>query len=77
MHVLAPSSRAGSTEIAGMRDHGTTHRRPLEVFEPIERAALLAVPQRRGEPVVWQHRRRVHRDCHVLLDGACTRPRGA
>lgn len=34
-----------------MRLHGTTHRRPLEVFEAEEQAALLALPARPYVPV--------------------------
>src|SRR5262249_2334866 len=34
-------------EIAGSRVHGTTGRRPLEVFEQEERAALLPLPNSR------------------------------
>jgi transposase len=51
-------------EIAGTRTHGTTHERPLEVFETVERACLLALPKVSWEPVVWK-RALVHRDSHV------------
>ncbi len=54
-------------EIAGQRIHGTTGQRPLEVFERVERAALLPLPARRFEPVVWK-RATVHRDSHILFD---------
>jgi transposase len=56
-------------EIAGTRVHGTTHRRPLEVFEATERAALLPLPPAPFELVVW-HEAKVHADCHVAFDGA-------
>lgn len=55
-------------EIAGQRVHGTTGRRPLEVFEAEERAALLPLPASRYELVVWKQAH-LHRDCHVQLDG--------
>jgi hypothetical protein len=54
-------------EIAGVRDHGTTHKQPLEQFEAIERAALLPLPTTAWEPVVWR-RATVHRDTHIALD---------
>ena len=54
-------------EIANARVHGTTHRRPAEVFAAEERAALLPLPARRFELVLWQEVR-VHRDSHVAFD---------
>ena len=54
-------------EIAGTREHGTTHRRPLETFLDIERPALLPLPARRYELVVWR-RARLHIDCHLAFD---------
>jgi transposase len=54
-------------EIAGQREHGTTRRRPLEVFELEERAALLPLPATPFEPVEYK-RATVHEDCHVFLD---------
>jgi len=55
-------------DIANMRVHGTTHARPIDLFESHERAALLLrpLPARRFEPVEWKQAR-VHRDCHVEL----------
>jgi len=55
-------------EIAGRRIHGTTGRRPLEVFEAEERAALVPLPASRYDLVVWK-RAQLHRDCHVQIDG--------
>jgi len=54
-------------EIAGTREHGTTHRRPLEVFRELEQAVLQPLPGRRFEPVVWKEAT-VHRDSHVIFD---------
>jgi transposase len=54
-------------EIAGVREHGTTHLKPLEQFEGVERAILRALPKERWEPVVWRVAR-VHRDAHIALD---------
>jgi len=54
-------------EIAGRRVHGTTRRRPIEVFEAEERAALVPLPAHPYVPVVWK-RARVHTDSHVVFD---------
>jgi len=56
-------------EVAGQRIHGTTGRRPLEVFAAEEKPALRPLPRRPFELVVWK-RARVHRDSHVQVDGA-------
>ncbi len=54
-------------EIAGTREHGTTHRRPLHVFQELEQALLRPLPPRRFEPAVWKEAT-VHRDSHVIFD---------
>jgi transposase len=54
-------------EIAGVREHGTTHQQPLEQFEGVERATLRPLPKEPWEPVVWR-RATVHRDAHIALD---------
>lgn len=51
-------------EVAGQREHGTTHRRPLDVFETEERAALKPLPAKRFEMVIWKQPT-VHQDSHV------------
>ncbi|MCP4309519.1 MAG: IS21 family transposase [bacterium] len=53
-------------EVAGQRIHGTTGKRPLEVFELEERQALMALPVVAYEPVVWKQAT-VHRDSHVVF----------
>ena len=53
-------------EIANVRMHGTTRRRPEELFT-VEREALLPLPERRFELVTW-HQARVHQDSHVAFD---------
>jgi transposase len=55
------------SEIANARIHGTTYRRPAEVFEAEERAALRALPERAWEPVEWKEAL-VHRDSHIAFD---------
>jgi transposase len=54
-------------EIAGMRDHGRMHWRPLEVFEAVERGALEPLPVRPFEVIRWKEAK-VHPDSHVLFD---------
>jgi hypothetical protein len=56
-------------EIAGQRIHGTTSKRPLEVFVGEERQTLGALPLTRYEYVIWK-RVRLHRDAHVQIRGA-------
>lgn len=58
---------AWTLEIAGMRVHGSTHRRPLEVFEEEERHALLPLPTRPFVPVIWRQAK-VHTDSHISFD---------
>jgi transposase len=58
-----------TTEIAGTRQHGITRRKPLEVFEAEERAALLELPKAPFVPVVWKEAK-VHRDSHVVFEEA-------
>lgn len=41
-------------EIAGMRVHGTTRRKPLEVFDQVERATMLPLPAAAWQPVRWR-----------------------
>lgn len=54
-------------EVAGTRLHGTTGRRPLDVFEREEKDVLRALPARRYQPVMWKEAT-VHRDSHVEYD---------
>jgi transposase len=56
-------------ETAGQRIHGTVKERPLERFEQIERAALLALPEGPYQLAVWK-RVKLHPDCHVVFQGA-------
>lgn len=55
-------------KVAGQRVHGSTGRRPAEVFEQEERQALLPLPAVPYELVVWK-RAQLHTDCHVQIDG--------
>jgi transposase len=54
-------------EVAGTREHGTTHQAPLRLFNEYERAALLPLPD---EPFTLREIKlvKVHPDCHVTID---------
>ncbi len=52
--------------IAGQRIHGTTWKKPLEVFESLEKAALLPLPRTPFEVVTWRTAK-VHPDSHVAF----------
>lgn len=54
---------------AGLRVHGTTKRRPLEVFNDIEKTALLDLPDSPFSKVTWKEAV-LHRDCHVVVNGS-------
>jgi transposase len=54
-------------EVASERIHGTTKKRPREVFEDIERPSLLPLPARPFEPVTWR-RSTLHQDAHLWFD---------
>jgi hypothetical protein len=57
------------SEIAGRRIHGTTGKKPLEVFEAEEHQALLALPETRFVRVVWK-KAKLHTDSHCQIDRA-------
>jgi hypothetical protein len=65
--VVAPELDRWIREIAGRRLHGRTHRRPIEVFEAEERAALKPLPAVPYELVEWKDAL-VHPDSHVIFD---------
>jgi transposase len=54
--------------IANQRIHGTTQRRPDEVFAAEERSALMPLPAVPFVPVIW-HQAGVHQDAHVAFGG--------
>ncbi len=56
-------------EVAGSRNHGTTHQPPLWLFREVEQAALQPLPPTAFtlleiKPV------KVHPDCHVVIEGS-------
>jgi len=57
------------SEIAGQRIHGTTRRRPLEVFMATERTVLMPLPAKAWSPCTWREVR-LHRDCHARIEHA-------
>ena len=61
--------RMWNLHVAAVRTHGTTSRRPIESFEESERHALLELPERPYEAVIWKQAT-LHRDAHVQVDGA-------
>lgn len=57
-------AEAWCTEKAGMRIHGTTRLRPVEVFRTEEQPLLLALPGQPYDVPAWSEPK-VHRDFHV------------
>lgn len=51
----------------GMEIHGTTKRRPYEVFKSEEQALLRGLPEERFEMPLWKEAR-VHPDHHIVFD---------
>jgi len=54
-------------KIAGLRIHGTTGKKPLEVFEKEEKTALQPLPAKRFEPVIWK-KAKVRLDCQFIFE---------
>jgi hypothetical protein len=54
--------------VANQRIHGTTQRRPAEVFAAEELEFLKPLPAAPFVPVIW-HEAGVHQDAHVAFDG--------
>jgi transposase len=54
-------------EVAGARVHGTTRRVPREVFETIEKPAMLAAPAAPFDVPMWVDKAKVHPDHHVQV----------
>jgi len=56
-------------QVAGTRIHGTTRKRPLAVFENVEREQLLPLTRERYDPPTWAECK-VHPDHHINLGKA-------
>jgi transposase len=54
-------------DVAGMRVHGTTRKVPRELFESIERAAMLAPPTEPFDVPRWIDDAKVHPDHHIQV----------
>jgi transposase len=61
--------RSWVKQIAGVRQHGTTHQAPLALFGDVEQAALQPLP---SEPFALCEVRtaKLHPDCHVVVAGS-------
>lgn len=53
----------------GKRVHGTTKKIPLEVFDEVEKKAMLPLPQNPFEICEWKGCK-LHPDCHIVFDGS-------
>lgn len=60
------SAAAWSRDVAGLRIHGTTRQVPLEVFEGVEKAAMLPPPDAPFDVPLWTHAK-VHADHHIQV----------
>lgn len=69
IHFANQHLRVWVMEVAGVRQHGTTHQPPLRMFWELEQAALLPLPE---EPFSLCEIRtvKVHPDCHVVIAGS-------
>jgi transposase len=53
--------------VYGMREHGTTHEKPLEVFEAVEKAVMKKLPEQRMELSCWVQAK-VHPDQFIQVE---------
>jgi len=67
--VLNPRLKKWVLDVAGQRTHGTTHKRPLQVFEEVEKAAMKPLPTIRWELIVWRQPL-VQRNCYARVENA-------
>jgi transposase len=65
--VVRRDLRVWIEKIAGLRVHGSTGKRPLQVFEDEERAALLPLPATPYDVALWRAAR-VHPDSHIAVE---------
>lgn len=56
-------------EVAGVREHGTTHQAPWSLFKEFEQAALLPLPAE-SFSLCEIRTAKVHPDCHVVVSGS-------
>ena len=69
IHCANQQLKVWIREVAGVRDHGTTHQSPLSLFKEFEQTALIGLPV---EPFSLCEIRtaKVHPDCHVVVSGS-------
>jgi transposase len=69
IHCANQQLKSWIREVAGVRDHGTTHQAPLSLFREYEQTALIGLPT---EPFSLCEIRtaKVHPDCHVVVSGS-------
>ena len=65
---LNEKGREWVLQVAGVRDHGTTHEEPLTRYHNVERATLNPLPTQPFE-LIKAYRATLHHDCHVVVDG--------
>jgi len=65
---LNEKGREWVLEVAGVRDHGTTHEKPLTRYHSVERDALNPLPTQPFE-LIKAYQATLHHDCHVVVDG--------
>lgn len=61
------SAEHWAREIAGRRVHGTTRRVPRELFESVEKAAMLPPPNEPFDVPLWVDDAKVHPDHHIQV----------
>jgi hypothetical protein len=64
LEEINAAAEVWSVEVAGRRIHGTTRKRPFDVFQDVEAPTLLALPTEPFELASWE-RPLVHPDCHA------------
>ncbi len=64
---LNEKGRKWAMEVAGVRDHGTIHEKPLARYNKVERNALQVLPAQPCEQIK-AYRAKLHHDCHVVVD---------
>lgn len=69
LEAMNRRARDWCRHVAGMRMHGTTHRRPLEVFQAEEKPRMQRLPATPWEPSTWTTAK-VGRDAHCQVAGA-------
>jgi len=69
LHDANRRGRGWVREVAGVRDHGTTHEAPLLRFETQEKTALLPLPAESFH-LLSIRAAKVHADCHVTVEGS-------